>query len=84
MTTKSRERTVRLSSSFIAGLIVSVSGWSAPGMTDDAPPPAQRADAVRRHELDPKSALESRVRATPRRSSKCSGEPQVPRQRPTP
>jgi hypothetical protein len=65
VTTKSREQTMRLSSSFIAGLIVSVSGWSAPGMTDDAPPPAQRADAVRRYGLDPKSPLESRVGATP-------------------
>jgi hypothetical protein len=49
----------------IAGLLVFVSGWPAPAMTDDAPPPAQRADALRRHGLDPTTPLESRVKETP-------------------
>ena len=48
-----------------AGLLLSISGWSAPGMADDDPSPAERAGAVRRHGLDPTSALESRVRDTP-------------------
>jgi hypothetical protein len=56
---------VRLLSPFIAGLLVSAPGWPAPGMTDDDPPPAQRADAFRRHGLDPTSPLESRVKDTP-------------------
>jgi hypothetical protein len=34
-------------------------------MTGDDPSPAQRADAVRRHGLDPTSSLESRVKETP-------------------
>jgi hypothetical protein len=34
-------------------------------MADDAPSPAQRADAVRRHGLDPTSPLESRIKETP-------------------
>ena len=65
---------MRLSSSFLAGLLVSVSGWPATGMTDDAPPPAQRADALRRHGLDPTSPLESRVRAPPPAVLKMFGE----------
>jgi hypothetical protein len=57
---------VRLPSPFIAGLAFSISGWTTPAMTDDSPPPApQQADAVRRHGLDPKSPLESRVKETP-------------------
>ncbi len=52
-------------STFIAGLLVIVSGWPTPSMTDEAPTPAQRADAVRRHGLDPTTPLESRVRETP-------------------
>jgi hypothetical protein len=55
---------VRLPSPFIAGLLVFVTGGPAPGMTDDAPT-AQRAEAVRRHGLDPTSPLESRVKDTP-------------------
>jgi hypothetical protein len=34
-------------------------------MTQDAPSPAQRDDAVRRHGLDPTSPLESRIKETP-------------------
>jgi hypothetical protein len=45
--------TARLPSPFIAGVLVIASGWPAPG--DDEPPPPQRADAVRRHGLDPTS-----------------------------
>src|SRR5260370_33250011 len=62
---RSGERAVRLPSPFIAGLLLSISGWPAQAMTDDAPPPEQRADAVRRHGLDPTSPLESRVKGTP-------------------
>jgi hypothetical protein len=54
---------VRLPSLFIAGLLVFVSVWPAPA--EDDPSPAQRADAVRRHGLDPASPLESRVKDTP-------------------
>jgi hypothetical protein len=50
---------------FIVGWLVFVCGWPASGMTDDDAPPAQRADAVRRHGLDPTSSLESRVKDTP-------------------
>jgi hypothetical protein len=34
-------------------------------MADDVPSPAQRADAVRRHGLDPTSSLGSRIKETP-------------------
>jgi hypothetical protein len=54
---------VRLPSLFIAGWLVFVSVWPAPA--DDDPSPAQRADAVRRHGLDPASPLESRIKDTP-------------------
>ncbi len=56
---------MRLTSPFIAGLLVFVFRWTTPALTDDAPSPAQRADAVRRHGLDPTSPLESRVKETP-------------------
>jgi hypothetical protein len=46
---------------FIAGLLVFVPVWPAPADDD----PGQRADAVRRHGLDPASPLESRVKGTP-------------------
>jgi hypothetical protein len=36
-----------------------------PAPADDEPSPAQRADAARRHGLDPASPLESRVKETP-------------------
>jgi hypothetical protein len=62
---RSGERTLRPPLRFIAGLLVIGSGWSAAGMTDDAPNPAQRADAARRHGFDPASPLESRVTGTP-------------------
>ncbi len=65
MTARIGEPTVRLPLPFIAGLVVLVSGWTTPAMTDDAPSPAQRADALRRHGLDPTSPLESRVKETP-------------------
>jgi hypothetical protein len=52
---------VRLPSRFIAGLFVLVSVRPAPADDD----PAQRADAIRRHGLDPASTLESRVKETP-------------------
>lgn len=51
-------------SPFLAGLLVFFSGWPAPARTD-GPTPAQQADAVRRHGLDPTSALDSRVKETP-------------------
>ena len=55
---------MRLFSSFLAFLFLGLSGWSASGMTDDEPSAEQRAEAVRRHGLDPASSLESRVKAT--------------------
>ncbi len=56
---------VRPPSPFIAALLVSIFCWPTRGTTDDAAPPAQRADAIRLHGLDPTSPLESRVRETP-------------------
>jgi hypothetical protein len=50
---------------FVAGWLLSISVGSATVMTDDDPSSGQRADAVRRHGLDPTSALESRVKGTP-------------------
>jgi hypothetical protein len=64
-TARSGEPTVRRASPLIVGFIVFVSGGPARAMTADDPPPAQRADAVRRHGLDPTSPLESRVKETP-------------------
>jgi hypothetical protein len=69
---------MRLPLPFIACFLVFVMGWPAPGMTADAPSPAQRADAARRHGLDPTSPLDSRVKATPSTVLKMfedSGEP---------
>jgi hypothetical protein len=48
---------------FIAALLVFATGSSAQG--DDGPSPAQQSDVARRHGLDPKSPLESRVKKTP-------------------
>ena len=56
---------MRLPSLFRAGLLIFVSGWPARAMTDDVPPPTPRADAIRRHGLDPASPLDSRVKRTP-------------------
>jgi hypothetical protein len=50
---------------FIASALLSISGSPALGMTDGDPSPAQRADTVRRHGLEPASPLESRVKETP-------------------
>jgi hypothetical protein len=66
---------MRRLSPFLAGLLLSISGWSATGMTGDAPSPAQRADAARRHGLDPTSSLESRVKETPETVLKMFDEP---------
>jgi hypothetical protein len=65
VTARSGEQCVRLPSPFIAGLLAFVSGWPVSGMTDDDPPSAQQADAVRRHGLDATSPLESRAKETP-------------------
>lgn len=56
---------MQLLTSFRAILVLSLFGWTASGMTDDAPSAEQRAEAVRRHGLDTATAPELRVRATP-------------------
>jgi hypothetical protein len=56
---------MRVFSSFLAALLVSGFGGSVSGMTGDDRSPAERADAVRRHGLDPTASLESRVKDTP-------------------
>src|SRR5437763_1358577 len=56
---------MRLPSLFMAFLLLSVLGTSAPGVGNEDPPAAQRAEVARRYGLDPASSLESRVRATP-------------------
>jgi hypothetical protein len=56
---------MRILSPIFAVMLVSIPGWSVSAMTDDVPSPAERADAVRRHGLDPTSSLESRVKDTP-------------------
>jgi hypothetical protein len=55
---------MRVSSLFIAGLLLSLFGVSALGQANDAPPAAQRAEVARRYGLDPTSSLDSRVRET--------------------
>jgi hypothetical protein len=56
---------MRVLSPFLAGLLLSLAGWSAPARADDASSPALRADACRRHGLDPTTSLAARVKATP-------------------
>ncbi|QEH39086.1 hypothetical protein OJF2_76980 [Aquisphaera giovannonii] len=50
---------------FLATLLASTSCWPAPGKAGEGPTPAERADALRRHGLDPATPLASRVGATP-------------------
>ncbi len=49
----------------LAGLLLTASGLPAPVEAEDAPTPEQRAEALRRHGLDPASPLGSRVKETP-------------------
>jgi len=54
---------MRLSSLFLVGLILCGLGGSKPGLAQDVPTAAQRAEVARQYGLDPNSALESRVQA---------------------
>jgi hypothetical protein len=56
---------------------VIVAGWPAAALTDDAPSPAERDAAVRRHGLDPTSPLESRIKETPADVREMFKEPGV-------
>jgi hypothetical protein len=56
---------MRLPSLFLAGLLISVFSGAVPGLANDDPPAAQRAEVARRFGLDRNSPLESRVRETP-------------------
>lgn len=55
---------MRVPSPFIAAILLAFCVWPALGMTDEQSP-AQRADALRHHGLDPASPLEARVKETP-------------------
>ena len=66
---------MRSISPFIASLLVSISGWCALGMRDEALSTVQQADAFRLHGLDPASPLESRVKPTPAAILKMFDEP---------
>lgn len=56
---------MRIPSLFIAALIVCVDSSAVLTQAEDEPTPEQRAEACRRHGLDPGSSLESRLKATP-------------------
>ncbi|MDG3008101.1 hypothetical protein [Paludisphaera mucosa] len=56
---------MRGTSFVIGGLLAIVAGSPATGRVDEAPTAEQRADALRRHGLDPASPLDARVGETP-------------------
>ena len=59
------ESPLRSPALLLAGALLSLLGGAAPGLAQDAPHAADRANVIRRYRLDTSSPLESRVQATP-------------------